>query len=143
MTPGLLSWCSTLPFRQDTGKLPMTSETRGHNRVAMNIARRYGARFNTRSNPDIETPDRVIEVESAATVAEGFQRLRNFRKPVYIAGADVDAVTAACKATIGTTVGVMTPDGKIVKRSTRGWLSALMEKFRGPERMREVSQLRN
>lgn len=123
--------------------LLMTSETRDHNRIAMNIARRYGARFNTRSNPDIETLDGVIEVESAATVADGFQRLRNFRKPVYIAGTDIDAVTLACKATIGTTVGVMTPDGKIIKRSTRGWLSVLMEKFRGPEQLREVPQLRN
>lgn len=121
----------------------MTAETRDHNRVAMNIARRYGARFNTRSNPDIETPDRVIEVESAATVAEGFRRLRKFRKPVYIAGVDIDAITAACKATIGTTVGVMTPDGQIVKRSTRGWFSSLVEKFRGPEQMGEISQLRN
>lgn len=121
----------------------MTAETRDHNRVAVNIARRYGVRFNTRSNPDIETHDRVIEVESAATVAEGFQRLRNFRKPVYIAGIDIDAIAAACRATIGTTVGVMAPDGQIVKRSTRGWFSVLMEKFRGPEQMSEISQLRN
>ena len=119
----------------------MTSETRDHNRVAMNIARRYGARYNAKSHPDIETLDCVIEVETAATVAEGFQRLRNFRKPVYIAGVDIDAITAACKATIGTTVGVMTPDGKIVKRSTRGWFSVLLEKFRGREQMGEISQL--
>lgn len=50
---------------------------------------------------------------------DGLRQLQGFRKPVYIAGADAEATQAALDATKGTTVGVMNPQGKILKRSTR------------------------
>ena len=90
-----------------------------HDRTAEKIARQKGAPYNRGQGPDVQTPTQAIEVETKATVSDGFRQLRGFRRSVYIAGADDAATKAALEATKGTTVGVMSPDGKIVKRSTR------------------------
>ena len=89
-------------------------------RTAMRIAGRKGVLYNRGQGPDVVTSAQAIEVETADSVQDGLRQLRGFRKPVYIAGVDQDAVDAAVQATKGTTVGVMGPDGAIVKRSTRG-----------------------
>ena len=65
------------------------------------------------------TSRRAIEVEIESTVRDGLRQLKGFTKPVYIAGADPDATKAALKVTKGTTVGVMSHTGRVIKRSTR------------------------
>lgn len=90
-----------------------------HDRTAYRLARKYGARYNRGQGPDVNTARRAVEVETAHTVRDAFRQLRGFRKPVYIAGADWEATRAALRAAAGTTVGVMNPQGKILKRSTR------------------------
>ena len=90
-----------------------------HDRTAARIARSEGVPYNRGQGPDVNAGRRAIEVETADTVRDGLRQLQGFRKPVYIAGADAEATEAALQATDGTTVGVMNPQGKIVRSSTR------------------------
>lgn len=90
-----------------------------HDDAANRIARKKGVEYNRGQGPDVITPGQVIEVETAETIGDGFRQLRGFKRPVYIAGADDAATRAAVEAAKGTTVGVMDPQGNIVKRSTR------------------------
>ncbi len=94
----------------------MTSK---HDRTARQLARKHKTDYNKGQGPDVNSSRLAIEVETANTVRDGLRQLQGFRKPVYIAGADVDTTKKALHAAKGTTVGVMRPDGKIVKRSTR------------------------
>ena len=90
-----------------------------HDKTASRLAAKNRVDYNRGQGPDMNTPTRAIEVETANTVGDGLRQLRGFRKPVYIAGADATATKAALEATQGTTVGVMDPQGKILKRSSR------------------------
>ena len=90
-----------------------------HDETATRLAAREGVVYNRGQGPDIISNRRVIEVETAETVRDGLRQLQGYNKPVYIAGADERATRAALKATQGTTIGVMDPQGNIVKRSTR------------------------
>ena len=90
-----------------------------HDTTAKRLARKERVEYNQGKGPDVNAPGRAIEVETANTVRDGMRQLRGFRKPVYIAGSSVRATEAALEAAQGTTVGVMDPNGRIVKRSTR------------------------
>ncbi len=90
-----------------------------HDSTANRIAKKKGVDYNRGPGPDVITPRQVVEVETENTVRDGLRQLRGFKKPVYIAAADKAATNKALEATQGTTVGVMNPQGKILKRSTR------------------------
>ena len=90
-----------------------------HDKTASLLAAKNRTKYNRGQGPDVNTPRRAIEVETAETVRDGLRQLRGFRKPVYIAGVNATATKAALDATQGTTVGVMDSQGKIVKPSTR------------------------
>lgn len=90
-----------------------------HDRTAARLAKKNRTDYNRGQGPDVVNPRRAIEVETVESVRDGLRQLQGFRKPVYIAGADAEATQAALDATKGTTVGVMNPQGKILKRSTR------------------------
>ena len=94
----------------------MTSK---HDTTAERLARKEGVEYNRGQGPDVNSARRAIEIETDATVKDGLRQLQGFSKPVYIAGADAAATKAALEAAAGTTVGVMNPQGQIVKRSTR------------------------
>ena len=91
-----------------------------HDATANRIARKYGAVYNRGQGPDIETPQLVIEVETNDTVRDAYRQLQGFDKLVYIAGANHYATVSALVYTFRTTIGVMGPDGKIWKESSRG-----------------------
>ena len=90
-----------------------------HDQTASQLARKDGVEYNRGQGPDVVSPRRAIEIETAETARDGLRQLRGFRKPVYIAGADAEATKAALAATENTTVGVMDPQGTIIRRSTR------------------------
>ena len=94
----------------------MTSQ---HDKIATRLARKEGVPYNRGQGPDVNGNRRAIEIETTKTARDGFRQLQGFRKPVYIAGTDAKATEAALKAARGTTVGVMNPQGKVVKPSTR------------------------
>lgn len=90
-----------------------------HDETARKLARKKGTECNKGQGPDIVTPNQVIEVETADTVDDAFRQLQGFRRPVYIAGVNREATEKALEGAQGTTVGVMKPSGRILKRSTR------------------------
>lgn len=90
-----------------------------HDRTASRIARRERTEYNRGPGADILTSRRAIHVASARSVRNGMRQLQGYRRPVYIAGADPAATRKALEVTEGTTVGVMTSGGKVVRRSTR------------------------
>jgi len=85
----------------------------------MRIAKKLGTNYNAGQGPDVRAGKAVVEVETEKTARDGLRQLQGFRKPVYIAGADKKATEAALEATEGTTVGVMDPQGRVVKPSSR------------------------
>ena len=90
-----------------------------HDKVAKRLAKKKGVKYNQGKGPDIISDRCVIEVETANTVRDGLRQLQGYTKPAYIAGVDEQAKQAALEATKGKTVGVMDPQGNIVKCSTR------------------------
>jgi len=90
-----------------------------HDRVADQIAAMKGADYNRGAGADIQTPRQAIEVETPDTIGDAGRQLRGHKKPVYVAVTDEKAIPDALDRYKGTTIGVMGPDGEIVRRSTR------------------------
>ena len=94
-------------------------ESKSHTTTANRIAKKLGGEYNPAEGPDIVTPGAAVEVETVDTVRDALRQLRGFKKDVFIAGTNKDAVQKALEATKGTTVGVMDNQGNVVKPSTR------------------------
>ena len=90
-----------------------------HNTTAQRIADKKGTSYNQGPGPDIKTDRQIIEVETTDTISDAGRQLQGYRGPVYVAGADAAAAKAALEHYEDTTIGVMDPSGKILKRSTR------------------------
>lgn len=91
-----------------------------HDKVADKIAKQEGTEYNRGQGADIRGPKRIIEVETPRTIGEAGRQLQGHQKPVYVIPTDKKAIPDAVKRYKKTTIGVMAPSGKIVKRSTRG-----------------------
>lgn len=91
-----------------------------HDKVAGNLAKREGTKYNKGPGADIKGPRRAIEVESSKTIGDAGRQLQGHQKPVYVVPTDKKAIPDAVKRYKKTTIGVMAPSGKVVKRSTRG-----------------------
>ena len=92
---------------------------RSHEIASNRIAKKLGSKYNKEKGPDIITPNLIVEVETTNTVKNGLRQLQGFRKPVYIAGTNKEAVDKALETTKNTTVGVMDSQGNIIKESRR------------------------
>lgn len=90
-----------------------------HDDVAKKIAKKYKVDYNQGQGADIQSSRAVVEVETSSTAQDGLRQLQGYRKPVYIAGADKQAIEKALEVTKGTTIGVMDQNGNIIKRSAR------------------------
>ena len=90
-----------------------------HDETAKKIASQKGASYNRGQGPDVQTPQQVIEVETADTIGDAGRQLAGFRRAAYVAGADKNAAEKALEHYKGTTIGVMDDKGKVLKRSTR------------------------
>lgn len=95
------------------------AESRKHRQTAEKIARKKGVEYNPGKGPDIIGPGFAIEVEDADTMPDAMRQLQGYRRRVYIAGVDRQAVEAALVAAEGTTVGVTDSQGNIIKSSSR------------------------
>lgn len=95
----------------------MTSK---HDQAAQRLARKLGADYNRGKGPDVQTENQVTETETVNTIADAARQLSGFKKPVYVQGADAAATQKAVERYGDTTIGVRDPQGKIVRRSTRG-----------------------
>ncbi|MDP8226154.1 MAG: hypothetical protein P9L89_00725 [Candidatus Celaenobacter polaris] len=94
-------------------------ESRSHKITANRIAKKFNTTYNDQEGVDINTLQLAVEVETPETVKDGLRQLQGFRKPVYIAGTNKEAVQKALEFTKNTTVGVMDPQGKIIKKASR------------------------
>ena len=90
-----------------------------HDRVAKQLAEKKGVDYNRGPGADIQGSRQVIEVETPDTIGDAGRQLQGHQKPVYVAVTDEKAVPDAIARYQGTTIGVMGPDGTIVKRSSR------------------------
>jgi hypothetical protein len=95
----------------------MLRANKAHATTINRIVRRYRGRPGLELDVDIETPDGVIEVETEATISRGIKHLKRFGGPVYLAVTNKEALPAALRATDGSRIGVMDPQGNIVRPS--------------------------
>jgi hypothetical protein len=77
------------------------------------IVGRYGGETN--EDDHIHADVGVIVVTTSATVAEMIEALAQRKEAVYVAMTNREAVRDAMRAADGTKVGVMNPDGDIVR----------------------------
>lgn len=91
---------------------------KSHTATANRVARRYGADYQSADGQfDICIGDLTIEIETTATILDGIDRLRGKSGRVYVALTNKEGVEEAVKLATGTRVGVMDPQGEIVKES--------------------------
>ena len=90
-----------------------------HDQTANRLARRRGVAYNRGPGPDVQTPGMIIEVETERTVPDAGRQLQGFQKSVYVAGATRKAALGALERFKTSTLGVMDPNGNILKRSSR------------------------
>ena len=95
----------------------MGKGNKAHTAAANRIARRYGVSYNQEEGPDIQCGDFTVEVETTATLAAGVARLKGVEGRVYVAVTNKEAIDEALKLTTGTHIGVMDPQGTIVRES--------------------------
>ena len=91
-----------------------------HDRIAQQIAKKEGVEYNKGAGADIQGKRRAIEIETPNTLGHAARQLSGYQKPVYVAPTDSKALKKAVQLYKNTTIGVMSPSGKVVKRSTRG-----------------------
>jgi hypothetical protein len=95
------------------------AESRAHKITSNRIAKKLGTEYNSGKGVDVKSKRATVEVETAGTATEAPSQLRGHKGPVYIAGANKEAVEKALEVAKGTTIGVMDSMGNIVKSSTR------------------------
>ncbi len=95
------------------------ADSKAHVAVANRLASQFGTTYNRGAGVDVQTRSVAIEVETEETVGEAGRQLQGHRKPAYVAGTSQAATAAALKCYEGTTIGVMDPNGRILKPSTR------------------------
>lgn len=93
-------------------------ENRPHKETVNRLLWRFGAEPQ-KKGADIQTPSFVAEVEPERTLSQGIQQLQGYKKPVYLVPTSERGVKKALELTAGMTIGVMGPEGNIIKPSTR------------------------
>ena len=93
----------------------MSRGNKAHTATANRIARRYNTAYNQNDGPDIECEDFTIEVETTATLDAAIRRLKKSDSVVYIAVTNKEALQEALHLTKDLAIGVMDPQGDIVK----------------------------
>ncbi|MGE5553310.1 MAG: hypothetical protein ACM3XZ_05225 [Betaproteobacteria bacterium] len=91
-----------------------------HDRLAKRLANAEGVPYNPGPGPDIQTPDKVIEVEvSQEMLSQGIRQLQGFTRPRYLAVPE-GLVETAKKRIENTKIGLINATtGKIVKRAQK------------------------
>lgn len=95
----------------------MGKANKAHTATANRIAKRYGGIYNHGDGPDISTDELTIEVETTATIRQAVRRLTGGKGAVFVAVTNKDGVVEALRIAQDTRVGVMDPQGQIVKQS--------------------------
>lgn len=90
---------------------------KAHTATLRRLAKRYGGTIGTDDRADIVAGDLLIEVETAATLASGIARLMSQSCRRYVAVTNRESLAEALRMTAGTGIGVMNPQGDIVREA--------------------------
>jgi len=89
---------------------------KAHTATLNRICHRYGVEP-SEDGFDIKTDGLIIEVETTASITDAVERLRLQRGPVYIAITNKEGVKVALKSVEETEIGVMDPQGNVLRPS--------------------------
>ena len=95
----------------------MTKHNKAHTATANRISKRYGATYEPDRDFDIICDDFVIEVETTATISSALDKLSSHSGLAYIAVTNREGLQEALRLAKETTIGVMDPQGDIVKEA--------------------------
>ena len=90
---------------------------KAHSATLRRLAKRFGGTIGSGDQSDITAGDMLIEVETAATIFQGIARLKPHSCRRYIAVTNRESLDEALRLTAGTGIGVMTPQGDIVREA--------------------------
>jgi hypothetical protein len=90
-----------------------TIANKAHAATLRRLAERYGAKLG--ESYDLTGDGLIIEVETAATVADAVRKLQQAVGRRFVAMTNKESVSDALLLTRATDIGVMTPRGDIVK----------------------------
>jgi hypothetical protein len=90
---------------------------KAHTATLRRIAKRYRGEIGADNRADIVAGDMLIEVETAATLAAGIARLLSHSCRRYVAVTNREALDEALRQTERTGIGVMNPQGDIVREA--------------------------
>jgi len=93
--------------------MPMPRRNKALTATINRIVGRYGGKTN--EHDEIQASIGTVVVTTSATVADVIATLTERKSPVYVAMTNREAVRDAQRAAEGTKVGVMNPDGEIVR----------------------------
>ena len=87
---------------------------KAHTAVLRRISERYGGVSGHADGVDIVTDEMRIEVETSATLADGFARLAALSGTRYVAVTNKEAISDALRLAAGTGIGVMDAHGNVL-----------------------------
>ena len=91
---------------------------KAHTATVHRVAKRYALDTHAEDGrPDLSNENLTVAVETSATLAEGIKALANVEGPVFVAVTNREALADAIRRASRTRVGVMDPQGDIVKQS--------------------------
>ena len=93
----------------------MLGQNKAHAAVCNRIFKRYGGRLGRYEGPDVQASGFLVEVETTATLEDGKNSLLRQEGPRYLAVTNREAVPEALKVVAGTPLGVMDPQGNILR----------------------------
>lgn len=96
----------------------MVRENKAHTATVRRIAARYGGQLSDGGGPDIKSESLTVEVETTASIKSGIENLEQCDGPVYVAVTNKEAIPEAIRLTEDTPVGVMDPQGNILRESS-------------------------
>ena len=88
---------------------------KAHAAVVRRLNERYGNGADNSNGFDVHIGELVIEVETSATLRDGFQRLQGTDGRRYIAVTNQEAIEDAVTLVKETAIGVMNPWGDIIR----------------------------
>jgi hypothetical protein len=93
---------------------------KAHAAVVRRLNERYGNGADNSNGFDVHIGDLLIEVETSATLGDGFEKLKHAVGRRYIAVTNQEAIDDAVALTQASEIGVMNPWGDIVRDAAPG-----------------------
>lgn len=94
----------------------MPKLNKAHRATANRVARRYGGTPQVNGHCDLQTPQGLVGIETGATVGRRVRLLeKEHTGPAFVAVTNRESLSDALRAAAGSRIGVMDPQGNIVK----------------------------